>query len=724
MMYQAMIQRFPGALPTLLVLIGLGLASGCSSTRPVPMRAVHYDLDIELSPETHAIEARAAIELERVTISDGDGNANGGNAIRINLHPDLNITDANINGQPVRIRTVKSVAEDEEFQPAQYDLQPSHIPDSCRLTIAYGGELFQDVSAGEALGAIHNLGMRAHIAPEGIYLAGGAWYPHPEIDDEVAQPATFAVVADRVEGLELAGSGDNDEALASGTDRLAWRTPYPVDHFAVVGGPHEIHTRDHGDVEIVLHLKPEQSAHVEGLFKTAGSILDRYEPLVGAYPARTFRIVDNFFSSGFAFPTFTLLSSAVIDMGERSQTAHGYIDHEMLHCWWGNGILVDPADGNWCESITSFATNYYGYVLDGKPEEARRKRRNYVHFLSRLDPEKDKPLSTYGTEDGCGRGIAYNKGAAVFQMLAHKMGRDRFFEAMRNFTARYVGKYANWEDIRAVCEEVHGGSLEPFFTQWVRGSGAPMLTVSDARFNTSEQKLSFTLSQAETAFDLDVPVRVYYDGGHRDIHVTLDRQNAHYEIPFGLVPRRVEVDPDYEVFRKVLESDIIPTTNTTRAGDRLLTLLPAGEVAQKYLDTQEKVFEESFEEEEFSSAEVTNASDSKIAQHSLLVLGEAVQHEAITRYLASVDGAPTFSAGGFRFMDKTYSTPEFGLLCTITHPDVSQGGITVVFGNSEEAIPNPGFIPFYDRSLVIFENGRPIVRHDFEPRHLVDVIIE
>ena len=82
---------------------------------------------------------------------------------------------------------------------------------------------------------------------------------------------------------------------------------------------------------------------------------------------------------------------------------HGMFDHEMLHCWWGNGIHVDPRDGNWCEAITSYATNYYGYVLDENEQDARRKRRNYTHALSRIKPEDDKPLDTFDREDGAGR---------------------------------------------------------------------------------------------------------------------------------------------------------------------------------------------------------------------------------------------------------------------------------------------------------------------------------
>ena len=36
----------------------------------------------------------------------------------------------------------------------------------------------------------------------------------------------------------------------------------------------------------------------------------------------------------------------------------------------------------------------------------------------------DKPLGTFGLDDGAGRGIGYQKAASVFHMLEEKIGRE------------------------------------------------------------------------------------------------------------------------------------------------------------------------------------------------------------------------------------------------------------------------------------------------------------
>ena len=68
-------------------------------------------------------------------------------------------------------------------------------------------------------------------------------------------------------------------------------------------------------VPFSVHLHPDQARHAEGLIATVKRIWDRYEPLIGPYPTTEYAIVDNFFSSGFAYPTFTLLSSACDQYG-------------------------------------------------------------------------------------------------------------------------------------------------------------------------------------------------------------------------------------------------------------------------------------------------------------------------------------------------------------------------------------------------------------------------
>ncbi len=700
---------------------------GCAAPKRIlPLAADRYRIDVELDTESHRLVGHAAMDLRLAT---GEESAQDGPCtVELVLHPDLRINDVHVSGASGRyLGTRYRRRGDGPKAPRVHLIRLEKPVARLSLSVDYEGALFQDVSAGEVAGAIHNLSMRAHIGEDGIYLAGGPWYPTPGgTADSDPTLSDFVLVTHPVTGMVLAAGAERDQRDGDVGDSITWRSPYPIEDLVLVGGPHEVHEAEHNGVAIRLHLKPSQAEYASGLIEAVRRYLDRYTPLFGPYPAGEFKIVDNFFSSGFAFPTFTLLNSMVINMGERSQTAHGYIDHEMLHCWWGNGVHVDPRDGNWCEALASYGANYYGHVLDGNEDEARRKRRNYCHFLSRMKPEDDRPLGTYGQPDGCGRGIAYKKGAMVFHMLAEKIGRENFFAALRRMTDEYTGRFASWDVIRRLCEETGDISLDAFFQQWVRSSGAPRLSIDTARYDTETRTLLVELRQEGTDFELDVPVRIYMDGSTKDVVIPLrsgsltDGETTLRSIPLSHAPSGVEMDPDYNLFRQVEADDIIPTTATTRRGEAFACVMPAGTPHESY-ESIASYFRSSFEEEERLAVTAGSVKRGVLNERSVLILGAAVDDAYVDAYLGALSFPVRFQEEGFVFEGVTYSDPSDAVLCTIRHPDVT-GGVTVVYANSDDAIPSPMGVPMYDRSLVIFKNKKPVLRRDFERRRMVSVM--
>jgi len=711
---------------------------GCASIPNQAMQAERYSIDVRLDPPTHGLTARAAIDLAWIDDGTATFSSDQPVSLEIRLHRDLRITGLRASGAelrsnkaaPIRNGTPSASAGswpvagasgwDEAEVRRRYRIVLRRPVRAMTLFIDYEGMLFQDVAAGEKAGEIHNFAMRAHIGSEGVYLAQGHWYPQPAHREDESSLADFTLIAEPTPGIELVASGRRDAALSERTGRLAWRSPYPIDGMVLVGGPHQIHRDEHNDVEISTYLQPSQAQYSEGLIAAVKRNLDRYEPLIGKYPVGEFSIVDNFFSSGFAFPCFTLLSSAVIEMGDRAQTTHGYIDHEMLHSWWGNGVHVDPRDGNWCEALASYGANYYGHVLDGNEAEARRKRRNYSHFFSRIKPENDKPLGTYERPDGCNRQIAYDKGAAVLHMLAHKIGQDRFWAAMRRFNSDYVGGYASWEDIRRVCERESGLELEAFYRQWIRQCGAPQLRLEQARYRMADRTLTVELSQGEPPFELDVPIRVTHSGGTIDLVVPM-REARHEElIHLEVMPHTAELDPDYHILRRVSSDEIIPTTALTQRGSAFAVVLPRGAVNEQYKQLQ-SLFESSFKADARIERTVGDIEPGALSERSSLILGEAVRDPYIEAFLGAIEFPVSFTEEGFEFEGTDYDDPGDAVLCTIHHPGMSGGGVTVVFANSEAAIPKAMNVPMYEHSLVIFRDGRPMVRHDFETPKILSV---
>lgn len=651
---------------------GALLASGCAAPSIMRMEAQRYRLDVQLDPASHTIHGQAALDLVRVDENLVAGT--GPVAVELRLHSDLKITG--VRGGGVRARKIPqgqptppptpidtgTMAKDEstDSTPKSHWVRLDRPADSMTLFVSFEGKLQQDIAAGEKPGEIHNFKMQAHIGEEGIYLAGGYWYPQPALPPDAVPPLShFTLLASEVSDMALVASGDEDEALEEQTGKQVWHSPYPISNMVLVGGRHSVHKATHNGVEIAVHVKLSNEDQAEGLLEAAKKNLDRYVPLMGPYPAQQYTIVENFFSSGFAFPCFTLLSSAVIQMGERGWGRHGYLDHEFLHSWWGAGVHVDPRDGNWCESLASYGANYYGFVLDGDEEGARKKRRNICHFLSRIKEKDNKPLGTFGMENGCSRSVAYDKGAMVFHMLERRIGPEKLWTALRSFNHNHLGDYASWSDLQQNFEKVADQNFGDFFHQWVQTADAPAVSIDE--------------------------------------------------------------DPDYHQFRKIEPRQILPTTASLRAGKAFTCVLPVGEVPEQ-LQKLAKSFESSFEPAQRQS-KVSNQikPEADLAERCVLILGQAARDPVVNAFLSAIDFPIRWSESGFAFEDQEFNESGHAVLCTARHPGVPGGGVTVVYGNSEAAIPRAELIPFYENSMVVFKDGIPVFRRDFEPKNVVPV---
>ncbi|MEW6251758.1 MAG: M1 family aminopeptidase [Planctomycetota bacterium] len=737
--------------------------AGC--TQPL-LRAMAYDIHVRLEPPAHRLDGRTVVALEPAR---GAPFARGPAVLEFALNRALVVTtlageDAEVRAHTVRPPDGQAGAGDGPALLALHRVELDHIGRRPRLVFEYGGALIQDVQAGEKRGQVHNLLMAAHLGPEGIYLdEGGGWYP--SVYQDPARPrgmtAQFTLTAEPVNGMQLVASASLDEQASQAGERLVWRGKYPMTGMVLVGGPHEVKERQAGPVRIALHYSPpadpqsraQLERHTDMFLAAAEKYLGLYQPLVGPYPFEDYTIVENFFSSGFAFPEFTLLNKALLAMGPRG-LMHGMLDHEMLHSWWGNSIYVDPADGNWCEALTTYSANYYGYVLDGDERGARNARRNFCVAVSRIKPEEDLPLGTFGLRSAgqagagtqpaavAGREIGYSKGAMVFYMLADQIGQDKFWAACRALTQGHRGRFANWKTLQSLFEKQSGANLTAFFEQWVRRSGTPEIRLESATQRGNE--LSVTLRQMQAPpFELRIPLRVALaDGSHADHVVRMAEETCMSSIALEQPARAVVLDPDFHVLRRLRPEEIVPAVATTRAARKLLILKPAGEISPFY----QRVIEDFTGEPGAKEVTVKNAVEftaAEAAGQSVLIIGDAVRALGIQALLARVKCPLQFlppgeEPAGFKLDETMYVEPGHAVLCTLHHPDLPGGGITVYCGNSETAIGRSDLLLHYRDSLVVFETSsrkaegpggesktvyesRPIARRDFESPASIEV---
>ncbi len=241
--------------------------------------------------------------------------------------------------------------------------------------------------------------------------------------------------------------------------------------------------------------------------------------------------------------------------------------HELLHNWWGNSVYVDYEKGNWCEGITVYMADHL--MKERKGEGAKYRRETLQKYTNYVNEDNDFPLNEFRARHSSAQeAVGYGKSMMMFHMLRVEFGDEVFLKVFSDFYENNKFTFASYDDIRISFEKITGEDLKGFFDQWVNRTGAPFLKLSTVRITKpDEYKLSFVLTQTQDAsvFDIKIPIAIYDENGVvlKKIHMTEKMQN--FEISCETRPLKIEVDPQFDVFRK-LDNKEFPTIISTVLG--------------------------------------------------------------------------------------------------------------------------------------------------------------
>jgi hypothetical protein len=111
-------------------------------------------------------------------------------------------------------------------------------------------------------------------------------------------------------------------------------------------------------------------------------------------------------------------------------------------------------------------------------------------------------------------------------------------------------------------------------------TGAPEFSISNvsAKKEKDEYRLQFTLKQiqSEDVFILDVPIAISFEKKAEVKKVAMIQREQNYEITFTENPLLVQVDPQFNLFRKLHYNEIPPSLSKIFGSEELLILLPSG----------------------------------------------------------------------------------------------------------------------------------------------------
>jgi len=166
-------------------------------------------------------------------------------------------------------------------------------------------------------------------------------------------------------------------------------------------------------------------------------------------------------------------------------------------------------------------------------------------------------------------------------MLRQQMGDSAFIRALQGFYRDYLFQRANFDALRHAFASVAGEDMSEIFQQWVTRAGAPELRISAATVQADGQgyRLRVVLDQEQPgpAYRLQVPLAISLQGQEQAWQTTVLMAEKHLEVALHLPaqPWRMDVDPEFDLFRRLHREEIPPALTQLFGADKALLLLPA-----------------------------------------------------------------------------------------------------------------------------------------------------
>lgn len=459
--------------------------------------------------------------------------------------------------------------------PTQFD---GLWPESMRVVVRFHGTVYDSLRAPKAAYARGFENTAGLIDPRGAFLSGGTFWIPSRPDERF----TFRCALETPSGWHGVSQGGLVSTTAGPKSHVnVWDCPQPMEEIYFIGGPYTLRRQMRAGVDVqTFTYSATDSALCQRYIDGTERYLKLYGGKIGPYPFAKFALVENFWQTGFGMPSFTLLGNQVIRLPFILDTSYG---HEILHNWWGNGVFVDYASGNWCEGLTTYGADYL-YKEMASADEARDSRRTSLQgYLDYVSGNEDFPLRLFRErEDFATQAVGYGKSMMVYHQVRRLLGDQAFWAALQDFYAGHLFHRASWDDLFDTFARHSPTPMSGWKEQWIERTGAPQLILGPHTVKGSAKggyTAEVTVSQEQPElYDLRVPVRFGWDSPQAEstLVLTLADRQAICALQAKRAPDWVAIDPDFDVLRKISPAEIPAALSRSLGADTAVVVIAAG----------------------------------------------------------------------------------------------------------------------------------------------------
>ena len=603
---------------------------------------VEHHLEVELLPAEHKL-----IGLDRMEIHTGDDEI-----LAFRLSEKAGPVSVEINGA------------DREFNRRQawlhVPLESAERKATVRVTIRYAAVFDDPVPVRPVNVDNPGFGVSATISSKGSFLLAGAhWYPEVNADSAVynlsvrAPAGNVAVTA----GQSIGHSTKDGKSISN------WRVDYPTEGLSLTAARYYVTEKKVGDITAATYFLTADEQLAEAYLEATAAYLEFYSDLFGPYPFRKFAVVENFFPTGYGFPSYTLLGSTVLRLPFIIHTSLG---HEIAHCWWGNGVYVDYDKGNWSEALTTYVADYL-YKERKSESEGRTYRQQILrNYATLVNPQKDFALARFvNRHDPVTKTIGYDKGVMVFHMLREKLGDDAFWGTLRDIFSLRRFQLTSWAELQQAFEKRSNRSLNTFFKQWVHRKGAPRFHLESVSAEPvgNKWKIRGRIVQEKPYYRFSAKMLLAGDTREQLANITVAADSVtSFEIDSEQRPQKLILDPEVNIMRRLFESEIPPAINSLKSSASILFIVTENVAPQVREAARLMVQSLGLKRYEFVSAAAV--SEKQVQENDLLIIGRPHQN----RFLVNMPHAVRLDHKSFSLNQKQYDQAADVFFGVFAHP--------------------------------------------------------
>jgi aminopeptidase N len=519
-------------------------------------KEIHHDLKIVFYPEEHRFSSEDTITVPEYLLPE----------FQILLHRGLNPSSPTIG---ISIYSETAMKQDMPHESFKIKLPPGINT----FVLKYGGSIDNPIKRpwkGKDPGFSQVSGI---ISEDVVYLTGSSfWYP--VINRGLV---TFNLLVELPPEWDAVSQGNRTlHNKDNNSTHVRWESSEPQEEIFITAARYNEYSQFTGKVLAMVFLRTPDKGLANKYLDASIKYINMFETLIGPYPYKKFALVENIQESGISMPSFTLLGPKMI----RFPFVIDYsFPHEILYNWWGKSVFPDYEQGNWAEGLTAYLSDH---LLKEKQSEGASYRQALLQkYTGYVSVSKDFPVSEFRSRtSSSSQAIGYGKSLMFFHMLRLQLGDKVFTDGLRKFYRENRFHFASFIDLMKSFESVSGKNLKKEFDQWIAKPGAPRLAIGDVKISREKGDyiLSAVLDQKQHGrYLLRVPVTVTMEGHEKAYQsiVLADKKRVGFKLVLPSRPLRIDIDPEYDVFRRLNRDEIPPSISHALGAKKMLILLPS-----------------------------------------------------------------------------------------------------------------------------------------------------